>query len=298
MKTRMNINCIAIFICLTFFIWPIIVLGQNAQVNQASHDGPPVYAVDFSQISNAIPHKSPASTRGNPPYYEVAGKRYYVSQTSHNYHEIGYASWYGTKFHGKTTSSGEPYDMFAMTAANKTLPIPCYVKVTNLENGKKIVVKVNDRGPFHEQRIIDLSYAAAQKLDMLDRGTAYVQVDALEPAQYLAEHSAPEQKFSYLAANTQPVIIHQKEYKHFNNESSRQKVYLQIGTFQQKSQAKLFAQNLKTTLHEAVSVYEVKLRNNSIYRIKIGPLVDEIHGIDINHRLRDAGLSNGILLIS
>jgi len=112
----------------------------------------------------------------------VAGRRYAVLPTSTGYVERGVASWYGTEFHGLRTSTGEPYDMFAMTAAHKTLPLPCYARVTNLSNGRSAVVRINDRGPFVDNRIIDLSYSAARKLDMIRNGTAFVQVEVLTPA--------------------------------------------------------------------------------------------------------------------
>ncbi len=120
----------------------------------------------------------PKSARGNPAFYEVFGKRYHVMPTSGGYTERGVASWYGNKFHGKPTSSGTPYDMHAMTAAHKTLPLPTRVRVTNLSNGRSVVVLVNDRGPFVDNRIIDMSYAAAHKLDMVRNGTAMVEVTA------------------------------------------------------------------------------------------------------------------------
>ena len=132
---------------------------------------------------------------GNPDSYVVFGKRYYPINSSKNFVETGIASWYGTKFHGRKTSSGEPYSMYKMTAAHKTLPLPTYVEVTNLENGKKVIVKVNDRGPFHEDRIIDLSYAAAMKLGYGDKGTAKVKVRAIDPRapkQYLAQQTKPQ----------------------------------------------------------------------------------------------------------
>src|ERR1019366_1818238 len=117
---------------------------------------------------------------GNPPFYEVFGKRYYVLPSSADYVEIGVASWYGPGFHEIRTSTHEPYDMYGMTAAHKTLPLPAYVRVTNLQNGRSVVVRVNDRGPFVGNRIIDLSYTAAAKLDMLRNGTAMVEVRSID----------------------------------------------------------------------------------------------------------------------
>ena len=142
-------------------------------------------------IPDAVPKVEPLSRYGNPPYYEVFGKRYYVLSSSVAYLERGVASWYGPGFHQVRTSSGETYDMYAMTAAHKTLPLPAYVRVTNLENGKSVVVRVNDRGPFVGNRIIDLSYTAAARLDMLRNGTAMVEVRGIDPQAPVTELTTP-----------------------------------------------------------------------------------------------------------
>jgi rare lipoprotein A len=133
-------------------------------------------------IPDAVPRIEARSRYGNPPFYDVFGKRYYVLSSSVGYWERGVASWYGPGFHKERTSTGEPYDMYGMTAAHKTLPLPAYVRVTNLQNGRSIVVRVNDRGPFVGNRIIDLSYTAAAKLDMLRNGTALVEVRTIDPS--------------------------------------------------------------------------------------------------------------------
>lgn len=161
---------------------------------------------DLHAIPDATPAAEPRSRYGNPAEYEVLGQRYFVLASAAGYRERGRASWYGTKFHGRRTSSGEPYDMFAMTAAHKTLPLPTYVRVTHLGNGRSIVVKVNDRGPFHQGRIIDLSYAAAAKLDILGHGSAEVEVEAIDPGApppAAAAWSAPA--FLEVAATDDPV---------------------------------------------------------------------------------------------
>ncbi|HTV94421.1 MAG TPA: septal ring lytic transglycosylase RlpA family protein [Steroidobacteraceae bacterium] len=142
---------------------------------------PPPPPTSLLNVPDAVPRFEPRSILGNPPFYDVFGKRYYVMASSVNYVERGVASWYGPGFHKERTSMGEPYDMYGMTAAHKTLPLPAYVRVTNLENGRSVVVRVNDRGPFVGNRIIDLSYTAAAKLDMLRDGTAMVEVRALQP---------------------------------------------------------------------------------------------------------------------
>ena len=146
-------------------------------------DRAPSGGVDLSRIPDAVPKPEPRSRYGNPESYEVNGQHYYVLESSSGYFERGTASWYGEKFHGRRTSSGERYDMYAMTAAHRTLPLPTYVQVTNLRNGRSVVVRVNDRGPFHDNRLIDLSYVAAAKLDMLESGTAPVEVRAIDPLQ-------------------------------------------------------------------------------------------------------------------
>lgn len=140
---------------------------------------PPKVPARIAAIPNAQWQPAPIGRRGNPDNYEVFGETYHVVQTRKPYEQQGWASWYGKNFHGETTSSGEPYNMYAMTAAHKTLPIPSWVRVTNLANGQSVVLKVNDRGPFHPGRIIDVSYVAAIKLGMIKKGTAYVQVKAL-----------------------------------------------------------------------------------------------------------------------
>ena len=137
--------------------------------------------VDLDTISDAVPVAEPRARYGNMAQYEAMGRTYRTLSTSVGYQAEGTASWYGEEFHGRRTSSGEPYDMYAMTAAHPTLPLPTYVEVVNLDNGRRVVVRVNDRGPFHADRIIDVSYAAAHRLAMIGRGTARVRIRALQP---------------------------------------------------------------------------------------------------------------------
>jgi rare lipoprotein A len=153
-------------------------------VNNAEQDGFPAakdIPPNVAEVPDAVPVPEPRSEMGNPDSYDVYGDHYVVLKDGRGFKERGMASWYGKKFQGKRTSSGEPYDMFKMTAAHKTLPIPCYVRVTNLDTGKTAVVRVNDRGPFHSGRVIDVSYAAAVKLDILGRGSIPVEIVALDP---------------------------------------------------------------------------------------------------------------------
>lgn len=150
--------------------------------HQTDQDGAPSGPVPVS-FEKVIPKREPISRYGNPDSYQVMGKQYDVMTNSTGYKSRGIASWYGTKFHKVRTSSGEKYDMYALTAAHKTLPLPTYIKVRNLDNGKTAIVKVNDRGPFHESRILDLSYAAAAKLGVFPKGTANVEIEALKTTQ-------------------------------------------------------------------------------------------------------------------
>ncbi len=163
------------------FVVAFILLLSSCSSHLAKQDGPPNFYVDERRIPNAVPKVEPLAKRGNMTSYRVFGKRYYTLKSSRHYEAVGIASWYGTKFHAHSTSSGERYNMLAMTAAHKSLPLPTYVEVTNLKNQRKIIVKVNDRGPFEGNRLIDLSYVAAKKLGMLGHGTARVRIKAIDP---------------------------------------------------------------------------------------------------------------------
>jgi len=156
---------------------------------------------DIAAIPDAVPRAEPRARSGNSPVYEVFGKTYRVLDRASGFQERGMASWYGKKFHGHKTASGEVYDMFQMTAAHKSLPLPSYVRVTRLDTRKSVVVRVNDRGPFHRGRVIDLSYAAAAKLDMLGAGSAEVELVALDPLK-----PAPEsERWLQIAAYADPI---------------------------------------------------------------------------------------------
>ena len=176
-----NVSRVALAMTLTAFVASGCSLAKrptrdSTRANIPSGSAVPQPPLDVFAIPDAVPRAEPRGRRGNPPFYEVFGKRYYVLASSEGFVERGTASWYGPGFHAASTSLGEPYDMYAMTAAHKTLPIPAYAEVTNLKNGRKVVVRINDRGPFVGDRIIDLSYTAAARLDMLLAGTAPVEV--------------------------------------------------------------------------------------------------------------------------
>lgn len=164
-------------------IFILLILTACSHLNSPEKDGPPLNPQNIEHIPNAKPKPELLSRYGNPESYEVFGKTYHVlKKVQHGHTQTGMASWYGTKFQGKRTSSGEPYDLYSMTAAHKHLPLPTYVSVKNLQNNREIVVKVNDRGPFVNDRIIDLSYAAAKKLGIFEVGTAPVCVTIIDPA--------------------------------------------------------------------------------------------------------------------
>ena len=168
-----------------------VLAGCSTVPNEESAPAPLAVQADSEAVSDEpVPQFERPSRSGNPDTYVVFGRRYRVKETSAGYRETGVASWYGWEFHGRKTSSGPLFNMFELTAAHKTLPLPTYARVTNLENGRSIVVKVTDRGPFVGERVLDLSYAAAARLDMLDTGTARVEIEALAPYQNLPELAA------------------------------------------------------------------------------------------------------------
>lgn len=238
--------------------------------SSTSQDGPPSYYVDESKIPNAVPKKEALSKYGNMSSYVVFGKRYHVmsQNKSKHYEEVGTASWYGTKFHKRYTSSGERYDMLAMTAAHKSLPLPTYVEVTNLKNHKQVIVKVNDRGPFESKRIIDLSYVAAKKLGMIGRGTALVDVRAITPGEAFER---PE----LLAKNT----------KHIGSKN----VYLQIGAFQNKQRAEQLQKRLIALLSSPVTVTHSPKK---LYRVQIGPFKDRTTASRMHNKLKAIGFNS------
>ncbi len=157
--------------------------------NRPHKDGAPWWDVDVSRIPDAVPMPHYGSVKASP--YTVFGKQYYPIPDARRYQAVGPASWYGTKFHGQATANGETYDLYGMTAAHKTLPLPSYVRVTNLENGKSAILRVNDRGPFYSDRIIDLSFAAAKKLGYAESGTARVKVEGIDPQEWWAQQGRP-----------------------------------------------------------------------------------------------------------
>lgn len=229
-------------------------------------------AADLARTPDAVPRVEPRSKYGNMKTYEVFGKRYYVLRSSKGFKQKGIASWYGKKFHGRKTSSGEIYDMYAMTAAHKTLPLPTYVEVKNLNNGKKAVVRVNDRGPFHDNRIIDLSYTAALKLGLAQAGTGLVEVRAIDPRSY-SRGGAPTRSGGRPA------------------KSERSDFYIQVGAFANYDSAKKLKSKL-APLKQRIRIARAKVNRNTLYRVQIGPLRSIEKADDIASRLGRFGIRN------
>ena len=205
-------------------------------------DGPSSRHIRPSDVHDAVPENEPLARYGNHSPYTVLGKTYKVLPTSKGYHERGIASWYGSKFHGRRTSSGEPYDMHLATAAHKSLPLPTYAEVINLDNGRRMIVKINDRGPFHEDRIIDLSYAAAIKLGVDKTGTARVDVRAIDVK-----------------------ISRQTSVKVADG------TFLQVGAFSKRKTADELAGQMLAAQLKPVSVQ----KSRGLYKVWIGPYASE-----------------------
>lgn len=225
----------------------ILVLAGCGDGGAQRDSAPPGYP-DFSHVPDAVPRVEPYR-RANMRPYTVAGHTYRPLHSAVGYRERGIASWYGNKFHGRRTASGERYDMYAMTAAHRTLPLPSYVRVTNLENGRSVVVRVNDRGPFHDNRIIDLSYAAASKTGMLGKGTSLVEVTAIDPRH--PEHST----------------------RHPNGAPDHTPhIYIQVGAFGVRRNAEHLATRLSQLLQHEVRIQHSTSRHGQVHRVQIGPL--------------------------
>jgi len=264
----------------TILKWVVTLLAVGF-LTACSHmstndDGAPDDDFDVSALHDAVPKSEGKSKYGNPASYTALGKRYHVMARSDGFKDKGKASWYGRKFHGRKTSSGEVYNMYGMTAAHKTLPIPCYVKVKNLDNGKETVVRVNDRGPFHAGRVIDLSYAAAKKLGVYPKGTANVVIETISP-------TPP----ALLASRETPEPIPHKNPKPKRLAPTQGPVYVQMGAFQNKSAAEELAKKLR-----AIDAHPVRIATSKspkkLYRVQVGPLVDKESAEELQERLASA----------
>ena len=212
-----------------------------------------------------MPRADPLLAAGNKSPYTVNGVTYEILRDHSNYRARGVASWYGTKFNGHETSNGEIFDLYQATAAHRTLPIPCYARVTNLDNGRSVVVRVNDRGPFHADRLIDLSYGAAVKLGYVEQGTARVEVEVLEVA------GSDDRRDAVGGA-----------YR-----------YLQLGAFGSESSAKRLQDEVQTLLSAPVSVSQVQSGDAMLYRVRVGPVADGKELLALQQKLAERGYGAG-----
>jgi len=225
-------------------------------------------------VKQSVVTNEPLSRYGNSPFYQVNDQEYQVLLDASDYKEIGTASWYGEDFHDQPTSNGEIYDMYEMTAAHKELPLPSYVRVTNLENGREITVKVNDRGPFHDDRIIDLSYRAAKELDLVSNGTGLVEIKTIHPVEMVKKGGSPR-------------VAEQQQH-----------VYLQVGVFAEQRNAERLQQELEYLLAQPVHLIAVDDNSQArLYRVQVGPLLDREVFSAVHHQLADAGLENVLAVV-
>ncbi len=235
-------------------------------------DSGPDRPVDVSHIPEPIPRIEPRTIAGNKSPYTVLGKTYHVMLNPNGYIKKGVASWYGRKFHGRRTSNGEIYDMYGMTAAHKTLPIPSYVRVTNVKNKRSIIVRVNDRGPFHDDREIDLTYTAAKKLGFENAGTAPVVVEYIDPAQTLSQQT---QNFS-TPAQAQPTGEPAAPTpEHSGGYRLPENTFLQVGAFSRANAAMGLRQRVDAITEHQVVVVPPKKRGD-LYRVHVGPFSDSL----------------------
>jgi rare lipoprotein A len=263
-----------------------LLLGACAQFPTQDHG--PAYPVNLSQVPSAVPRYEPPSRYGNQSPYTVNGETYSLLPTCVGYHERGIASWYGTKFHGGRTSDGETYDMFAMTAASKVLPLPCYVRVTNLQNDQSVIVKVNDRGPFVANRIIDLSYAAAARIGMLGTGTALVNVTAVTPG----EPQPPIGPGSSLPAPGGAPPVHAA-----TGTLTAPQLFVQVGAFATESNATRVLARLRAASVSPVFILTEVQNGITLYKVRVGPLADVSRVDALTAELSNLGFANTQVVI-
>lgn len=238
---------------------------QGSRYRDGEDSVPP--PLDISKLVEPVPKAEPHSLYGNKSPYTVRGQTYRVLPSARGYDERGIASFYGNKFHGYKTSSLETYDMYAFSAASTTLPLPSYARVTNLETGRSVIVRVNDRGPFHDNRLIDLSYAAAVKIGIWPKGTGLVEVRGIDPGQPLQELPPPT------------VVT-----------SGHPGIYLQVGAFADADNADRLAQRLRRANLGAVEVSEAVINGKQVRRVRIGPLASVDRADQVSARIEGMGL--------
>ncbi|MCB1675053.1 MAG: septal ring lytic transglycosylase RlpA family protein [Halioglobus sp.] len=230
-----------------------------------AHDGAPAATIAAHEIVDAVPRADPLLAAGNKSPYTVNGVTYEILQDHSNYRARGIASWYGTKFNGHKTSNGEIFDLYQATAAHRTLPIPCYARVTNLDNGRTVVVRINDRGPFHSERLIDLSYGAAVKLGYVEQGTARVEVEVLSVTGSDDRRGAVGGMYRYL----------------------------QLGAFGSKASAKRLQDEVGALLGAPVVVSQVQSGERMLYRVRVGPVADGDELLALQEKLAASGYDAG-----
>lgn len=244
------------------FALPMLVLAGCSWLDSPTPvlvDGAPRRALDPTTIADAVPRRDVITASGNKSPYVVFGRQYELMTDYRGYRARGIASWYGTKFHGRLTSNGEVYDLYQMTAAHKTLPIPVYVRVTNLDNGRSAVVRVNDRGPFHDDRLIDLSYAAAVKLGFADKGTAPVEIAVID-----LDNKAPPAPGESAAGGT-----------HY---------FLQVGAFRARDSAERLQLELSQR-HELPVLISLSEGAPVLHRVRVGPFTDYLEAERVRRTL-------------
>ncbi len=247
----------------------------DTQQDGISRQLPP--PVDIASIPEPTPRLEPLSSYGNPDSYVVFGRRYHTLKDGRGYSERGIASWYGSKFHGRRTSSGEPYDMYAMTAAHKSLPLPSYARITNLRNNRSVIVRVNDRGPFHDNRLIDLSYTAAWKLGIVGEGTGLVEVTAIDP-------TAPPPAIDPEAPKPNPI-------------RGLPELFLQVGAFGNAGNADRLKQRIEEQLQVKVLIEESTGAATPVYRVQVGPIASVELADHLTQRLDQLGIRDPHVVI-
>jgi rare lipoprotein A len=263
---------------LLFLSLLILLTSCSSGRYRHANDSTPSRLPNQAELKDATPRAEKYSRGGNKNY-QVRGINYQVLTHAKNFEEIGIASWYGKKFHGHLTSNGEIYDMYAMSAAHKNLPLPTYLTVTNLANNKSVIVRVNDRGPFHQKRIIDLSYSAAYKLDMLKTGTAKVKITSIT-------------NFDKKIIKAKPLItLEQKKVTKGQLNQPLSKNYIQVFATSKLALAKETATLLSKKYSQTVNYPE----KNAIYRIQIGPILDDKVRSELLLELKQGSYPNAYL---
>jgi len=262
-------------------------------------DGPPLHDLDVSNIPDAVPRVEAIGRAGNKNPYTVLGRTYNLLGTAKGYREVGIASWYGTKFHGNTTSNGEIYSLYGMTAAHKTLPIPSYVRVRNLDNNRSVIVRVNDRGPFHDDRVIDLSYVAAKKLGYEKTGTARVEVTAIDPRDYQTNTvQAPSLENGRATALTPPLAMNAAGSKRADTGATAstevkpaKAAFLQTGAYTTYQLAVQHRDQVANHTEYPVHIKKTSMHkpNRSVFKVMVGPIVDHLQIARVRERLETLG---------